>query len=47
MHKWGMLQPLLGREGRDMLVVGFMVLLLTMAVLGFAMRLRRRQSRMC
>lgn len=41
-HKWGMLQPLLGREGRDMLVVGFMVLLLTMAVMGFAMRLRRR-----
>jgi hypothetical protein len=41
-HKWGMLQPLLGREGRDMLVIGFMVLLLTMAILGFAMRLRRR-----
>lgn len=41
-HKWGILQPLLGREGRDMLVVGFMVLLLTMAVMGFAMRLRRR-----
>jgi len=41
-HKWGLLQPLLGREGRDMLVVGFMVLLLTMAVMGFAMRLKRR-----
>lgn len=41
-HKWGLLQPLLGREGRDMLVVGIMLLVLLMASLGFAMRLRRK-----
>ncbi|MDP5138083.1 PepSY domain-containing protein [Rheinheimera baltica] len=41
-HKWGVLQPLLGREGRDMVVVGIMLLVLLMAVLGFAMRLRRK-----
>ncbi|GAB2918834.1 hypothetical protein [Rheinheimera gaetbuli] len=40
-HKWGLLQPLLGREGRDMVVVGIMLLVLLMAGLGFAMRLRR------
>ncbi|CAM5225093.1 hypothetical protein [Alishewanella longhuensis] len=41
-HKWGILQPLLGRDGRDQVVVGFMVLVLLLAVLGFAMRLKRR-----
>ena len=41
-HKWGLLQPLLGREGRDMVVVGIMLLVLLMAGLGFAMRLRRK-----
>lgn len=40
-HKWGLLQPLLGREGRDIVVVGIMLLVLLMAALGFAMRLRR------
>ncbi len=40
-HKWGLLQPLLGREGRDMVVVGIMLLVLLMAAMGFAMRLRR------
>ncbi|MBZ9611503.1 PepSY domain-containing protein [Rheinheimera maricola] len=42
-HKWGILQPLLGREGRDMVVVGIMLLVLLMAGVGFAMRLRRRK----
>jgi len=41
-HKWGLLQPLLGREGRDMVVVGIMLLVLLMASLGFTMRLRRK-----
>ncbi|MEH8017576.1 PepSY domain-containing protein [Rheinheimera muenzenbergensis] len=41
-HKWGLLQPLLGREGRDMVVVGIMLLVLLMAGLGFTMRLRRK-----
>ena len=41
-HKWGILQPLLGRDGRDQVVAGFMVLVLLLAVLGFAMRLKRR-----
>ncbi|MCC5826175.1 PepSY domain-containing protein [Alkalimonas sp.] len=41
-HKWGLLQPLLGREGRDQVVVAMMLLVLLMAGMGFAMRLTRR-----
>jgi hypothetical protein len=41
-HKWGILQPLLGREGRDGVVVVVMLLVISMAVLGFLLRLRRR-----
>lgn len=41
-HKWGMLQPLLGRQGRDQVVVAMMVLVVLLAVMSFAMRLRRR-----
>jgi hypothetical protein len=41
-HKWGILQPLLGREGRDGVVVAIMLLVIGMAVLGFLLRLRRR-----
>jgi hypothetical protein len=41
-HKWGLFQPLLGREGRDIAVVGIMLLVLLMAALGFSMRLRRK-----
>lgn len=41
-HKWGILQPLLGREGRDGVVVVIMLLVISMAVLGLLLRLRRR-----
>jgi hypothetical protein len=41
-HKWGILQPLLGRDGRDGVVVVLMLLVVSMAVLGFLLRLRRR-----
>ena len=41
-HKWGILQPLLGREGRDGVVVAIMLLVISMAVLGLLLRLRRR-----
>lgn len=41
-HKWNILQPLLGRDGRDQIIVGFMLLVVLLAALGFAMRLKRR-----
>ncbi|MCH8536782.1 MAG: PepSY domain-containing protein [Alkalimonas sp.] len=41
-HKWGVLQPPLGREGRDQLVVAMMLLVVLLAAMGFAMRLKRR-----
>ncbi|SEA81772.1 PepSY domain-containing protein [Alkalimonas amylolytica] len=41
-HKWGILQPWLGRDGRDAVVVAMMALVLLLAGMGFAMRLARR-----
>ena len=40
LHKWNMLVPLLGREGRDVLVVVFLLVLLGLGYLG--VNLRRR-----
>lgn len=38
LHKWNMLVPFLGREGRDIVVVAFLALLLLLSSLGFMMR---------
>jgi len=44
-HKWGLLQPLFGRDGRDALVVLLMVLVLALAGLGFTLRIKTRKLR--
>lgn len=40
LHKWNMLTPLLGREGRDVLVVIFLLMLLGLGYLGTNLRKR-------
>lgn len=44
-HKWNLLQPLLGREGRDLLVLAVMLLVLLLAGMGITLGLKRRTHR--
>lgn len=44
-HKWNLLQPVLGRAGRDAMVVAVMALVLVLAGLGMALRWRKNAAR--
>lgn len=44
-HKWNLLQPLLGREGRDLLVLAVMFTVLLLAGMGITLGLKRRAYR--
>lgn len=45
LHKWNFLTPLLGREGRDLLVSGVVMALLVSTILGLSMLIRHRGNR--
>lgn len=42
-HKWGLLRPLLGPDGRDILVVVVMLWVVVLGALGFGLRWQRRR----